>query len=156
MNDYLSKIQKNHLIFDIQHLFYECRDRYLSSAELVGKYNDEVRKLYESQRYESYYLVKIVQLIHKRYNDDYCDDQMEILESFEQMVERRWYAFSYKLRQALVLNNTFCKCCLQLAGYLSPEEDDAIFSTAMQIVHNLDLRWYLSDEPKKTDEDEKL
>lgn len=154
MNEYLGDLQNKSLMHDVEYLFTECKRRYLKAAALVGHFNDNVKKLDQGHEYSTKDLTRLVEVIYYRYNKDHCDDQLEILEPFEKMVERRWYNFIFKIRRALVQNDTFCRCCLRLAGYIPLDTTKNELSTAMQIVHEIDLRWYLSDEPMKTEEDE--
>ncbi|NLO43677.1 MAG: hypothetical protein GX106_01760 [Candidatus Cloacimonetes bacterium] len=154
MNEYLKELQDNSRRFDMGYLFTECKRRYLNAAVLVGHFNEEVKKLDECHDFYYRDVAKIVQVIYDRYNRDHCDDQMEILEPFEEMVSRRWYSFMPKIRDALVENDTFCKCYLILTGCLKNDIKESPHNAAMHVVKNIDLRWYLTDEPKKMDENE--
>lgn len=154
MGDYLKEIQNNSLQYDAEYLFTECKRRYLDAALFVGHFNDDVKELHQGNKYYEGELKTILIALYNRYCREYYDGQMEVFEPFEEMVKRRWYNFIFKVRAALVENNTFCKCCLRLAGYLKNDKIENAFLTAINIVKDMDLRWYLSNEPRKVDENE--
>ena len=154
MKDYLKEIQNDSLVYDAEYLFSECKRRYLKAASFVGYFNDDVKDLDESNKYYAGELKTILIVLYNRYHRDHCDDQIDLFEPYEEMVKRRWYSFIFKIRTALVENDTFCKCCLRLGGYLKNHRIESAFSTAIHIIEDIDLRWYLSDEPKRMDENE--
>lgn len=154
MNKYLKELQGKNLLRDIRYLVTECKRRYLAAAVLVGHFNDDLKKMKETQHYSAGMVVNIVQAIYDRYNKDHCDDQMDIFEPFEETVSRRWHSFIYKIMDALVKNDTFCRCYLKLVDYLPRDINEDAYYAAMQIVQEIDLRWYLSDEPRQMDENE--
>ena len=155
MNEYLMKIQAKTLNYDVKYIFDECKRRYKAAALLVGHYDDFIKKLDESNTNYYNYLWRIVWEIYDRYNKNHSSEQLEIFEPYEDMVERRWYTFISKIRKALVEDDTFCRCYLRIAYFFNTSKIGDEFEVALQIAKDIDLRWYLSDEPMKMDEEEK-
>jgi hypothetical protein len=154
MNDILESIQEENLDKDTMSLFYECQRRYLSAAELVGMYDNYIDKLTVVYFVVTIHTKKIVKAIYDRYNESYCDDQILIWEPFEKTVERRWYDFISKIKSAIVENNAFCRYYLRLSGFLEQGDCDTLLAAAIQTVQDIDYRLYLSDEPKREDNED--
>ncbi|HOH98111.1 MAG TPA: hypothetical protein PL188_07360 [Candidatus Cloacimonadota bacterium] len=154
MNDYLKSIQDKNRLDGIRRLFSDCQERYLKSASLVSKYNEQIKQLKEYDRFFTDGPYEVMNAIEERYNREYCDDQIQIFEPFEKMVERRWFSFFYKVRLALVDDNHFCRNFLRLGGFLDQKDIELALPTALQIVQDLELGWYISDEPKREDNED--
>lgn len=151
MNDYLKSIQDDYRLEKIRILFHECKKHYLKSAELVGKYNEYIKYLKEKERFYTDGPLRIMKAIEDRYNKEYCDVQMQIFEPFEKMTDRRWHSFIWNTGQALIMDNSFCRSFLRSAGFLDQNDIELAIPTALQIIKDLELRWYVSDEPKRED-----
>lgn len=152
MNDHLKSIQDKNRLDGIRSLFSYCKERYLKSASLVGMYNEHIKHLKEYDRFFTDGPYQIMEAIEERYNREYCDDQIQIFEPFEKMVERRWFNFAHKVKLALVEDNHFCRSFLRFGGFLDQDDIELALPTALQIVQDLELRWYISDEPKREDD----
>jgi hypothetical protein len=154
MNDYVKSIQDKNRLDGIRRLFSDCKERYLKSAALVGKYNEHIKYLQENDRFYTDGPFQIMEAIEDRYNRDYCDEQIQIFEPYEKMIDRRWYSFAYKIEQALIMDNYFCRSYLRLAGFLDQKDIELALPTALQIIQDIELRWYISDEPKREDNED--
>ncbi|MDD2229473.1 MAG: hypothetical protein PHY48_08690 [Candidatus Cloacimonetes bacterium] len=154
MNDYLKSIQDENRLYAIRSLFSDCSARYLKSASLVGMHNEHIKHLKDHDRFFTDGFYQIMEAIEERYNYKYCDDQIQIFESFEKTTERRWFSFAHKVKLALVENNQFCRSILRLGGFLDKDDNALALPTALQIIHDIDLRWYISDEPKREDNED--
>lgn len=154
MSGYLEELQMSTLRYDVDYLITECKRRYKAAALLVGHYDDFIKKLDDSNTHYSKTVDRIVWEIYDRYRKDHNDLQLDIFEPFVIMVWRRWYDFTSKIWNALAEDDTFCRCFIRVAYFYDTSTFNDDFKIALQIAKDIDLRIYLSDEPRKMDEEE--